>query len=81
MDEITKQAVWIFAMLIFFFASVVGISGIVSQQYHQEQMETYNLVSKCRQQSSQNADVVCGPLPKFEWWTLEQLAQDPLIFP
>jgi hypothetical protein len=65
MDENTKQGVWICTMFIVFGASIAGIGGLVNRQFHLQKIETYNLVSKCRQQVKENIDVICGPLPKF----------------
>jgi hypothetical protein len=66
MDNDVKQGFAICGMLVFMILSIVGVAGLFTNQIHRQKVEIYSVVSKCRQQSPQNADVVCGPFPKFE---------------
>ena len=67
MDDDLKS---ILAILTFIFVvapvTFAGVFTTTNGIEFRRNVELFNLVSKCRQSATKDADSVCGPLPKFE---------------
>lgn len=67
MDDVKPVIV----ILVFIFIVLPSSMGVLITTINgiefRRNVELFNLVSKCRQSANANyADVICGPLPKFE---------------